>query len=116
MNFIRETMATDYDKKTVADVPVRDNRVFVRVDFNVPMDAAGQITDDRRMREALPTIRYLIDNGAKVVLASHLGRPGGKPNPKYSLQPVAEHLTQLLGQQVVFIPEDTGPVAENAAT
>ncbi|HEX5418271.1 MAG TPA: phosphoglycerate kinase [Chloroflexota bacterium] len=107
-------MATDYEKKTVADVPVRDKRVFVRVDFNVPMDAAGQITDDRRMREALPTIRYLIDNGAKVILASHLGRPGGKPTPKYTLLPLADHLSQLLGQPVTFISEDRGPVAQNA--
>jgi len=107
-------MATDYDKKTVSDVPVGDKRVFVRVDFNVPMNADGQITDDRRVREALPTIRYLIDHSAIVILASHLGRPGGKPNPKYSLLPIAEHLSQLLGQPVTFIPEDVGPVAQDA--
>jgi phosphoglycerate kinase len=103
-----------FQKKTVADVPVAGRRVLVRVDFNVPMDASGHITDDRRIREALPTIRYLIDHGAIVILASHLGRPGGKPNPKYSMEPVAGRLSELLGQPVTFIPEDVGPAARAA--
>ena len=107
-------MATTYDKKTVADLPVAGRRVFVRVDFNVPIDQSGHITDDRRIREALPTINYLIEHGAVVTLASHLGRPGGKPNPAYTLRPVAERLTQLLGRPVTFIPEAVGPVAEAA--
>lgn len=107
-------MTVSYSKKTIADVPVDDRRVFVRVDFNVPLDASGHILDDRRIREALPTIRYLLDHGAKVILASHLGRPGGQPNPKYSLQPVAQRLEELLGQTVTFVPEAVGPVAESA--
>src|SRR5579884_2485399 len=108
------SMAVSYNKKTIADVPVDGRRVFVRVDFNVPMDQNGHILDDRRIREALPTIKYLVDHGAKVILASHLGRPGGQPNPKYSLRSVAERLQQLLGQPVTFVPEDVGPVAEAA--
>lgn len=107
-------LTVEYNKKTVADVPVTGQRVLVRVDFNVPMDTSGDITDDRRIREALPTIKYLIDHGAKVILVSHLGRPGGQPNPKYSLRPVAEHLQKLLGQPVTFVPETVGPVAEAA--
>lgn len=108
-------MPINYHKKTIADVPVDGRRVLVRVDFNVPMDPAGQIADDRRIRETLPTIRYLIDHGARVILVSHLGRPGGQPNPKFSLRPVAERLEQLLGQPVTFVPETVGPVAEAAA-
>jgi len=108
-------MTVDYAKKTVADVPVDGRRVFVRVDFNVPMDQNEQILDDRRIREALPTIQYLIQHGARVILASHLGRPGGKPNPAFSLRPVAERLQSLLGQPVEFVPEAVGPVAEAAA-
>src|SRR6185437_15038772 len=107
-------MTVEHNKKTVADVPVDGRRVLVRVDFNVPIDKAGDITDDRRIREALPTIKYLIDHGAKVILVSHLGRPGGQPNPKYSLRPIAEHLQKLLGQPVTFVPETVGPVAEAA--
>jgi phosphoglycerate kinase len=105
-------MTLNYSKKTVADVPVAGRRVFVRVDFNVPMSDSGHITDDRRIREALPTIHYLIDQGAKVILASHLGRPGGTPNPKYSLRPVAERLARLLGRPVEFVPDTVGPTAE----
>jgi len=102
-------------KKTVADVPVDGRRVLVRVDFNVPMDSAGHILDDRRVRESLPTIEYLIGHGAAVILVAHLGRPGGQPNQKYSLRPVAVRLAELLGQPVRFVPETVGPVAEAAA-
>lgn len=105
-------MSISYHKKTVADVPVVGKRVLVRVDFNVPMDRTGQILDDRRIRAALPTIRYLLDHDARVILVSHLGRPGGKRNPTYSLAPVAEHLAQLLGRPVAFAPEAVGPGAE----
>jgi phosphoglycerate kinase len=108
-------MPATYNKKTVADVPVDGKRVFVRVDFNVPLDASGRITDDRRIREALPTIQYLLDHHARVILASHLGRPGGQPNPKYSLKPVAERLSHLLGQPVELVPEAVGATATEAA-
>ena len=107
-------MTVEHNKKTVADVSIDGCRVLVRVDFNVPIDKAGDITDDRRIREALPTINYLVDHAAKVILVSHLGRPGGQPNSKYSLRPVAEHLQKLLGQPVAFVPEAVGPVAEAA--
>jgi phosphoglycerate kinase len=107
-------MAVSYAKKTVADVPVDGRRVFVRVDFNVPQGENGYITDDRRIREALPTIRFLVDRGARVVLASHLGRPAGKLNLKYSLTPIAERLAALLGRPVQFILETVGPAAEAA--
>ena len=84
---------------------VRGKRVLVRCDFNVPL-ADGVITDDIRITSALPTIEYLIKHGAKIILMSHLGRPEGKADPKYSLRPVAERLTELLGQPVLFLPED----------
>lgn len=105
-------MPISYAKKTVADTPCDGKRVFVRVDFNVPLDSAGHITDDRRIREALPTIRYLVDRNARVILASHLGRPGGQPNSAYSLRPVATRLGELLAQPVTFVPETIGPAAE----
>lgn len=96
------------DKKTIRDVKVKDQRVLVRVDFNVPMDERGRITDDTRIQAALPTIKYLIQEGAKVILVSHLGRPKGKVDPRYSLAPVAEHLSRLLGQEVIFVPQVLG--------
>ena len=88
------------NKKTVEDIDVKGKRVLVRCDFNVPQDDNGNITDDRRIREALKTIRYLIDNNAKVILCSHLGRPKGEFNMKYSLAPVAKRLSELLGKEV----------------
>jgi 3-phosphoglycerate kinase len=96
------------NKKTIEDMDVTGKRVLVRVDFNVPQDETGKITDDRRIRAALPTIQYLIAHGARVVLASHLGRPKGGPEPKYSLQPVAERLASLLGQPVPLAPDSIG--------
>ena len=98
-----------FNKKTVEDVDVAGKRVLVRVDFNVPQDETGAITDDRRIRAALPTIEYLIAHQARVVLASHLGRPKGGPTPKYTLKPVAERLSQLLGQSVPLAPDSVGP-------
>ena len=104
-------------KKTVRDIDVEGKRVFVRCDFNVPTDEDGRISDDRRIRGALPTIEYLTDHGAKVILASHLGRPKGSPDPKYSLQIVADRLSELLGRKVLFVsePEVTGAETKAAA-
>ncbi|WP_029952179.1 phosphoglycerate kinase [Hippea sp. KM1] len=89
----------------INDIDIKGKRVFIRCDFNVPMDENGNITDDNRIRAALPTIQYAIDNKAKVILASHLGRPKGKPNPKYSLKAVAKRLSTLLDKDVVFIED-----------
>jgi len=102
------------NKKTIEDIDVRGKRVLVRVDFNVPMDENGNITDDRRIRAALPTIQYLIKNNAKVILMSHLGRPKGEFDPKYSLAPVAKRLSELLGQEVIMAKDVIGESAKNA--
>ncbi|MCT1795371.1 phosphoglycerate kinase [Helcococcus kunzii] len=95
-------------KKTLKDLDVKGKKVLVRVDFNVPFSKENdkEITDDSRIVAALPTINYLIDNGAKVILMSHLGRPKGEANPKYSLQPVADRLQQLLNKEVKFLDSD----------
>ncbi|MGE5334396.1 MAG: phosphoglycerate kinase [Nitrososphaerota archaeon] len=103
------------NKATVRDVDVRGKRVLVRVDFNVPLDESGTITDDTRISATLPTIRYLLENGAAVILMSHLGRPKGKVNPKYSLKPVAARLSELLGRPVELASDCVGPeVTEKA--
>ena len=92
--------------RSVKDIDLRGKRVFIRVDFNVPIKN-GAITDDTRIRASLPTIRYVLEQGPEsVVIASHLGRPKGKPTPEYSLQPVATHLGELLGRAVQFVPYD----------
>ena len=88
------------------------DRVFVRCDFNVPIDEFGNITDDRRIREALPTIKYLLDIEAKIILASHMGRPKGEVNPKYSLKPVAKRLSHLLHQDVILANDVVGDDAK----
>lgn len=102
------------NKKTIEDIDVKGKRVLVRVDFNVPQDETGKITDDRRIRAALPTIQYLVNQGAKTILVSHLGRPKGKPEDKekFTLKPVAERLGELLGKPVPLAPDCVGPEVE----
>ncbi|MCI0527695.1 MAG: phosphoglycerate kinase, partial [Nitrospira sp.] len=100
-------------KLTIEDVPIKGKRVFIRADFNVPLDEHLNIMDDTRMRSTLPTINYAIDEGAKVILSSHLGRPGGRPDHKLSLAPVAKRLGRLLGKDVQFAPDCIGPQVEH---
>jgi len=103
-----------FNKKTIRDIDVSGKRVLVRVDYNVPIKD-GKVGDDTRIRAAMPTLNYLLEHGAAVILCSHLGRPKGGPDPKYSLRPVAEHLSHLLGKPVAFAEDCVGPVAEAAA-
>ena len=100
------------NKKTIEDIAVKGKRVLVRCDFNVPLDGKT-ITDETRINGALPTIKYLIDNGAKVILCSHMGKPKGEPKPELSLAPVAESLSKKLGKDVIFAADDN-VVGENA--
>ena len=105
------------DKQTIKDVDWQGKTALVRVDFNVPQDkATGAITDDARIRAALPTIQYLLDHGAAVVLMSHLGRPKDGPDPKYSMKVTADHLATLITAPVKFVGQTTGPEAEAAAS
>src|SRR6185436_14982889 len=99
-------------KQTIDDVVLRDKRVIIRADFNVPLDDSHQITDDTRIRSTLPTINRAIDDGARVILCSHLGRPNGKFDPKYSLAPVAKRLGRLMGKDILFAPDCIGPAVE----
>ncbi len=99
-------------KLCVDQINVRGKRVFLRADFNVPLDGDMHITDDRRIRSALPTINYLIDEGAKVILASHMGRPKGTPDPRYTMAPVAKRLSRLLSKEVRYNGEIVGPSVE----
>ncbi|MDR3182962.1 MAG: phosphoglycerate kinase [Planctomycetaceae bacterium] len=99
-------------KKSIAAVDVKDKAVFIRVDFNVPLDDNGNITDDRRIQMALPTIKSVLDRGGKVILASHLGRPKDAPDPVFSLKPVAERLAKLLGKPVDFAADTVGTDAQ----
>ena len=101
------------NKKTIEDIEVKGKKVLVRCDFNVPLDADGNITDENRIVGAMPTIKYLADNGAKVILCSHMGKPKGEPKPEFSLAPVAKRLSEKLGKEVVFAA-DPEVVGENA--
>ena len=102
-----------FNKLTVEDIEVAGKKVLVRCDFNVPLDENGNITDENRIVGALPTIKYLIEKGAKVILCSHMGKPKGEPVPALSLAPVAKSLSEKLGKEVVFAADDN-VVGENA--
>src|SRR5579871_6954016 len=100
-------------KLSIRDLDLKGKRVFIRVDFNVPLAPGGtEITSDKRIKASLPTIQYALDQGAGLVLASHLGRPKGKPNPEMSLRPVAARLQELLGRPVQLAPDCVGPEVE----
>ena len=103
------------NKKTVKDIDLKGKKVLVRCDFNVPMDENKNITDNRRIVAALPTIKYLLEQNCKVVLCSHLGRPKGEFKPEYSLKPVAKELSKLLGQEVIMAEDVIGDDAKNKA-
>ena len=103
-----------YNKKTIEDIDVSGKKVLVRCDFNVPLKD-GVITSDKRIVEAVPTIKYLLSHGAAVILCSHMGKPKGQVNPKYTLAPVAARLTELLGQKVPLAPDTVGPETRKMA-
>jgi len=99
-------------KLSIRDLDLKGKRVFMRVDFNVPLNDGGAIGDDTRIRASLPTVQYAVEHGARLILASHLGRPKGKPNPKMSLKPVATRLAELLDKPVAFLSDCIGPEVE----
>ena len=101
-----------FSKKTVKDIDVANKTVLLRADYNVPLNKQGEITDDYRIKKSLPTVKYLIGQGARVVICSHLGRPNGKPDGLFSLKPVAARLKKLLDKEVVFAADCVGPEAE----
>ena len=102
-----------FSKKTIIDFDFKGKKVLCRVDFNVPLDDAGQVSDDTRIVASLPTIRYILEHGGRLILASHLGRPKAKPETKYSLAPVAPYLAKLLGRPVTMAPDCIGPEVQS---
>ena len=98
--------------KSIDELPIQGKKIFLRVDFNVPLDATGKVTDDNRIQAALPTLKYALAQNGRVILASHLGRPKGKPEPQYSLRPVALRLGELLKREVKLAPDCIGPEVE----
>jgi phosphoglycerate kinase len=105
-------MSEDFEKATLRDLDAKGKRILVRVDYNVPIDKDGKVADDTRLVASLPTIRYLLEKGAAIILASHLGRPKGKQAPQYSLKPVATRLSRLLRLDVPLAPDCIGPAVE----
>ena len=103
------------NKKSIADIDVKGKRVIARVDFNVPLDENRNVTDDKRIKGALPTIKYIIENGGKLILVSHLGRPKNGPEAKYSMKPAADRLSQLLGKEVILASDVIGEDAKTKA-
>ncbi|NLM72870.1 MAG: phosphoglycerate kinase [Clostridiaceae bacterium] len=103
------------NKKSISDMDVKGKRVIARVDFNVPLDENGNVTDDKRIRGALPTIKYIIENGGKLILVSHLGRPKNGPEAKFSMKPAADRLSQLLGKEVILAADVIGEDAKTKA-
>src|SRR5665213_385002 len=105
-----------FTKQTIKDIDLKGKRVLLRADYNVPVNDKGQITDDYRIQQSLPTIKYILDQKASLIICSHLGRPDGKPDSKLSLFPVAKHLQELLKLEVEFVPDCIGDRAQKAAS
>lgn len=103
-----------FDKKTIRDIPLAGRTILLRADYNVPLTPDGKIHDDYRMRQSLPTVKYLIEQGCKVVICSHLGRPEGQADQKFSLKIIADHLQELLGMPVTFVPQSLGDAVKQA--
>lgn len=103
-----------FDKQTIRDISVDNKTILVRTDYNVPISSSGAISDDLRIRASLPTLKYLLKHNCKIIIISHLGRPDGKPNPKYTLLPVAKRLGELLGIKIDFISDCIGDKITNA--
>ena len=103
------------NKKTIKDIDLKGKKVFVRCDFNVPMDENQNITDNTRIKAAIPTIKYLLEQNCKIILASHLGRPKGEVKPEFSLKPVAKELSRLLDKEVIMANDVIGEDATSKA-
>ena len=103
-----------FSKKTIKDINLKGKTVLLRADYNVPT-IHGQVTDDYRIKKSLPTVKYLLDSGCKLIICSHLGRPEGQNNPEYSMHPVAIRLEELLKKPVLFVSDCVGPDVEAAA-